>query len=104
MGWGVSIFRFSHAIFDGVLTTASITIVDKRQKGNNWAFFDISRSLQVKPRRSISGSKLSILKYSDRGHVWARRGISPGGQKVFTLTEAERVQASLTRRDVIPCV
>ncbi len=35
---------------------------------------------------------------------WARRGISPGSQKIFTLTEGERVHAGLRNSDVIPCV
>jgi hypothetical protein len=43
--------------------------------------------------------------YSKRSQIWALRGLSPGTQKVFTLTEAERAKHHLMKNvDVSPCV
>lgn len=102
--WNVSVYHFEQAIFNGVLTTASISIVDKCQREGNWSFHDVSPDLSIKPRNGISGRKYSILSLASRGSVWARRGISPGSQKIFTLTEGERIHAGLRRVDVVPCV
>lgn len=104
MGWNVSIYRFEAAIFDDVLTTASITIIDKNNKNGAWNFLDISPDFKISVRSGISGNRHSLLPYSLRGRLWARRGISPGGQKTFTLTEEERIRAGLHKRDVLPCV
>src|SRR4029077_11147929 len=92
------------AIFDGVLTTAAVTIIDKGKRNAQWDFFDVSPSLRTRPRKGISGNRTKILAYSGRGELWARRGISPGGQKTFTLTEKERLDAGLWKSDVVPCV
>ena len=37
-GWEVKVFRFQRPIFPGVLTTASITIVNKRKTTGLWYF------------------------------------------------------------------
>lgn len=103
-GWNVSVYRFREAIFDGVLTTASITIVDKNSQESSWKYYDIAKDLSITPRVSLSGGAVSILRHSLRGDVWARRGISPGGQKVFALTDKERIKAGLWLSDVVPCV
>ena len=103
-GWKVSIYRFDAAIFEGVLTTASITIIDKAETKGRWSYYDILEDLTVRPRNGISGSRLGLLPYSSRDKVWARRGISPGGQKTFTLTEDERLEAGLYKTDVWPCI
>src|SRR4029077_4221433 len=79
MKWNVSVFRFQEAIFDGVLTTAAVTIIDKGKRNAQWDFFDVSPSLRTRPRKGISGNRTKILAYSGRGELWARRGISPGG-------------------------
>ncbi|TMJ04318.1 MAG: class I SAM-dependent methyltransferase [Alphaproteobacteria bacterium] len=102
--WSVSVFRFQDMIFDGVLTTASVNIIDKTATPTGWKFFDVSPDLEVMPRRGVSGSRFSILPYSPRAKLWARRGISPGGQKIFALTDAERQRAGLAQCDVLPCV
>lgn len=104
MGWGVSIYRFEKPIFDSVLTTASIVIIDKSDKRNEWKYYDIAHDFQIKPRQGITGSRFSVLPYTSRGGLWARRGISPGGQNIFTFTEAERLRAGLRLYDVVPCV
>jgi methylase of polypeptide subunit release factors len=35
-GWDVDIYRFTESVFDKVLTTSSITILDKKSKGRQW--------------------------------------------------------------------
>jgi len=45
-----------------------------------------------------------VLDYEKRGKIWGLRGLSPGSQKIFTLTEGERVRNGLSKRDVVPCV
>jgi hypothetical protein len=102
--WGVNIYRFQMPVFEGVMTTASITIVDKACRNGQWNYFDINSDYQVTPRQGITGTKKKILKYAKRGKIWALRGLSPGSQKIFTLTEGERIRAGLSLRDVDPCV
>jgi hypothetical protein len=104
MGWHVSIYRFEKPIFDTVLTTASIVVIDKSEKSGEWEYFDIGPDFQIKPRNGTSGSRFPLLPYTSRGRLWARRGISPGGQDIFTFTEAERIRAGLHLYDVVPCI
>ncbi len=103
-GWSVSVFRFKLGIFEDVLTTASITIIDKESRDRSWKYHDVLPGLTTRVRKGISGTKYTILPHSRRGSVWARRGISPGGQKTFTLTDEARREARLSRRDLVPCV
>jgi len=88
--WGVTVYRFRERIFKGVLTTASVTIIDKSLKDGKWSFFDLDRSFKLVPRRGPAESKEGVIGYEKRGRAWALRGLSPGTQKVFTLTEGER--------------
>ena len=101
--WDVKVYRFQSCIFKDVLTTASITIVNKRRRKSHWTFKNISPQLRVVSRSGETGSGKAVLPHSNRGSVWAIRGMSPGSQKVFTLTEGERVHHGLTLRDVVPC-
>ena len=101
--WDVSIFRFQHSIFEGVLTTACVTFIDKNGTTGKWTYHDVLADLKIKTRKGVSGNRLKILKYGKRDEVWARRGISPAGQAIFTLTEDERRAAGLAKTDVI-CV
>jgi len=102
--WNVAVYRFQMAIFKGVMTTASVSIVDKARRDDRWIYYDITPAYRVVPRRGITNSKGGVLSYAERGRIWALRGLSPGSQKVFTLTEGERVHAGLSKRDVVPCV
>jgi hypothetical protein len=102
--WDVAVYRFQQPIFKDVLTTASVSIVDKNSRSGRWSFFDITPDFRVKRRNGVSDSKRGVLEYSDRGDVWALRGLSPGSQKIFTLTEGERLHFGLSRHDVVPCV
>jgi len=105
-GWAVHVYRFQESIFEKVETTACIAIIDKSTSNASsaWQFYNIDKRFNVKRRKNILGSNFSFLQYEDRGSVWALRGLSPGTQKVFTLTEEERIKHGLTLKDVVPCV
>lgn len=103
-GWSVAVYRFREAIFEGVMTTASISIIDKSSNSGKWNFFEIDGDGNIKAKRQRSGSKHLVLPYVKRGTCWALRGLSPGTQKVFTLTEGERIHHGLSLSDVWPCV
>lgn len=102
--WSVDVYKFSVPIFDGVLTTASISVIDKRNREGQWNYYRLTRNGGVSRLQSITGSAQHLLPYEARGKIWAQRGMSPGSQRVFTLTEGERIHAGLTKQDVWPCV
>lgn len=102
--WRVDIYKFVETPFDGVLTTASVSIVDKRNRDGQWSYYKIERDGCISRLKNMIGLNRDILAYEPRGDIWAMRGMSPGTQKVFTLTEGERIHAGLDRDDVLPCV
>ena len=103
--WHVSVYRFQNSIFDGVTTTASISIIDKARTDGTWDFFDVLQDFSFVRRQGLTGTGKALLPYQrKRGAVFARRGMSPGTQKVFTLTEGERIHHGLKLSDVSPCV
>jgi hypothetical protein len=102
--WDVSVYRFTFPIFDKVLTTASISLIDKASSCGEWKYFDVFDDHQLVARPSVTTAPSGVLPYVRRGTVWALRGLSPGSQKIFTLTEGERIHAGLQLRDVVPCV
>src|SRR5262249_16428837 len=67
-------------------------------------FHDISPAYKVVKRTGITDSKEGVLKYAERGPIWGLRGLSPGSQKIFALTEGERIRSGLSKQDVTPCV
>lgn len=103
-GWSVHVYKFEKEIFKGVETTASITLIDKAQNNGKWKFYAIDKEFNIRPKRNILGSKYPVLGYEKRGDIWAMRGLSPGTQEVFTLTEKERSNNDLKLNDVFPCV
>ena len=108
--WNVSVYRLVDSKFNNVLTTSSITIIDKGQRDGVWSYFEETTDGNYLPLKSPAGSKAGVIKYLPRkdipsGAPWAMRGLSPGTQKVLTLTEGERVRNGLQiDRDVVPCV
>ncbi len=100
----MDVYRFVDPIFSGVLTTASITIIDKKDRTGHWRFFDIDSKQTIHPRKGPSAAGSAVLHYADRGAIWAMRGLSPGSQSVFTLSEGERIHYGLSLSDVVPCV
>jgi hypothetical protein len=108
--WDVSVYRLVDNTFDSVLTTSSITIVDKASKSGKWSYFEETAAGHYLPLQSASGSTDGVIRYLKRSEISkiaprAVRGVSPGTQKVLTLTEGERVRYGLSvGRDVVPCV
>lgn len=105
-GWETSVYRFSEAIFPSVLTTASIVIIDKSRHSEDWRFGEIGKNGVVVEQKYASGTRSAVLPYEcGAASLHALRGLSPGGQDLFVLTETERVFFSLKKRvDVVPCV
>lgn len=109
-GWSVEVYRLVDRTFDSVLTTASITIVDKSVSNGAWSYFEESTVGAYRLLPSPSGSQEGVINYSRRSDITsdmpkAVRGLSPGTQKVLTLTEGERVRYALEIDvDVVPCV
>jgi hypothetical protein len=108
--WNVSVYRLVDTTFESVLTTSSITIVDKAKKEGLWRFYEERAGGDYLPLSSPSGGSRGVIGYLRRSEVGkgaprAIRGLSPGTQKVLTLTEGERVHSGLqVNRDVVPCV
>lgn len=108
--WNVSVYRLVDTTFNSVLTTSSITIVDKAKRDGQWSYFEETAAGEYSPLPSPTGGPNGVIPYLPRGATradgpHAKRGLSPGTQKVLTLTEGERVRFGLhARRDVVPCV
>lgn len=104
--WKVDIYRFkdSSKIFPKVLTTASLTIIDKSKNNGIWNYFEIEDNFNIRNQKGITGTGKNVLPYVPGGAIRARRGFSPGTQKVFTLTEKDRIKHSIKSYEVIPCV
>jgi hypothetical protein len=102
--WQVDTYRFNESVFPSVETTAAISIIDKRNRTGSWNFYSIDEQRLITNVSKVTGSTRGIIPYSDRSDIWAMRGMSPGTQKVFTLSEGERIHAGLTMEDVYPCV
>ncbi|MDR7015039.1 Eco57I restriction-modification methylase domain-containing protein [Acinetobacter sp. 3657] len=102
--WQVDIYCFEYPVFKDVLTTACITIIDKSKKNSQWNYFNVDKKLNISKRQGVSGTGKEVLAYSKHTTIRARRGISPGSQKIFTLTEGERIHNRISKNDVEPCV
>lgn len=104
--WHVDVYRFNQDVFDRVLTTASIAIIDKSNTDGMWSYYSLDRDFSRTQIFHPSGSEKSVLPYSDRHELaYALRGLSPGGQDVFTLTEHERLLHGLEiDNDVCRCI
>lgn len=107
-GWSVDVYRLPDTIFGRVLTTSSFTIIDKAGDGK-WHYYDYDESEITHFRKSktasLSSHKVAEYRRDSERAIAAKRGLSPGTQKVFVLTEAERVRYGLkVERDVVPAV
>lgn len=105
--WDVDVYRLEDEAFAGVMTTASITVIDKRGSGV-WRFFDTDSDMQDRAKRSATQTDEGHIGYATRrraGTFRAVRGLSPGNQKIFVLTEAERARLGLRIDvDVVRCL
>jgi hypothetical protein len=108
--WAVDVYRLRDDSFDRVLTTSSITIVDKSVRSARWSFHEETEAGVFRRLPSASGGVDGVLAYARRSEsaeqgLRAKRGLSPGTQDVLTLTEGERVRAGLhIGSDVVRCV
>lgn len=106
--WGVTVYRLRDETFNHVLTTSSITLIDKRVRNSVWKFFEERADGSFCSSPSPTGTQAGLIQYSRRPRgreVFARRGLSPGTQEVLTLTERERLDNGLhVRTDVVRCV
>jgi hypothetical protein len=109
-GWDVAVYRLTDDTFDRVLTTSSITIVDKRKASGSWQFFEEFPAGRYRQLPTATDSSAGVVRYakrseSSRSKMQAKRGLSPGTQEVLVLTEGERVRSGLRMGiDVVPCV
>jgi hypothetical protein len=104
--WSVDVYRFTSEIFDRVLTTACVTVIDKSVRRKEWKYYEISKDFEISAKLRPSGSRNNVLQYSARnGDSWCLRGLSPGAQSLFVLTEHERAFFRLrVDSDVYPAV
>ena len=108
--WNVYVYRLADADFAGVLTTASITVVDKSAREGQWEFHEETPDRDDRLLASASGSESGVLTYLRASDLTAKqprakRGLSPGTQRVLTLTEEQRRKHSLCKDgDVAPCI
>ncbi len=104
--WSVNVYRLPEGIFSRVLTTSSLTIIDKSKKTGTWKYFNVNSELSITEMEQPSGTKNKVLKYTRRvENIYSQRGLSPGGQKIFCLTEEERLHNRLRiGADVVPCL
>lgn len=109
-GWAVSVYRLVDTTFDKVLTTSSITIIDKTGRGQAPRYFEETAQGSFTELASPSGSNRGVMPYLRRSAVTettirAVRGLSPGTQEVLTLTEGERARFALSiNQDVVRCI
>lgn len=106
-GWEVSVYRLQDKTFDRVLTTSSITVIDKSKRAKRFSYFqydDLHQFHKIKFATGKSRQSLSYTRAAADGPR-AKRGLSPGTQDIFTLSEGQRVRYGLAEgRDVVPCV
>jgi hypothetical protein len=104
-GWKLDIYRFDNEPFSGVLTTACISVVDKRG-GASTSYYRIAADNSLTKVLSPTLSSSQPLEYKKSiASAYARRGLSPGDQKVFMLDESRRKEHNLeVGSDVIPAV
>jgi hypothetical protein len=102
--WQVTVYRFVAPVFDAVETTATISVIDKSVRSGDWHYYNIDADGSISKRNQATGTGRLPLAYQRASVVFTRRGISPGTQPVFTLTDGERRHHGLHRSDVVRCV
>jgi len=108
--WEVSVYRLLDDTFPRVLTTSSITVVDKSQTNRRWQYFEEVSAGRYMKLPSVTPGEPGVLPYTSRTRMkitksFAKRGLSPGTQKVLTFSEQERARLGLRiGRDVVPCI
>ncbi len=106
-GWRVDVYYLPEAGFKRVLTTACITVIDKSATDEGWHLHEISSDgASSRTRSHVTRTAHRRLDYQRAAtSIRALRGLSPGGQDAFVLTEAMRIKYRLVEgRDVVPAV
>jgi hypothetical protein len=107
--WNVAVYRLNDSAFYRVLTTSSITIVDKSRQEGAWTFYAEDDGGHFTQMPSETGHVDGVLPYlratQTNSGMRAKRGLSPGTQEILTLTESERARLGLRPgEDVVECV
>lgn len=106
-GWSVEVYRLPDQTFPRVLTTASLSLISKTSgQESTWKFYRVDDNLDANQVANPSGTNEKVLDYSMRSdEIFAQRGLSPGTQRIFCLTEEGRLHARLSvGKDVTPCI
>lgn len=108
-GWRVDVYHLEDAKFKRVLTTACITIIDKAAPAHEAGLHlhEIGLELDSPRRRAqVTGTDETRLSYERAATATrALRGLSPGSQEFFVLTEELRLRYRLKPGlDVVPAV
>lgn len=109
-GWSVRVHRLRDETFPRVLTTSSITIVDKADQRGIWEYAEEIGTNRYRKLPSVTVARKGVVAYARRSRSkaklpYAKRGLSPGTQKVLLFTERERARLGLkVGRDVVPCI
>lgn len=105
-GWSVNSYKLPDSTFPRVLTTSSLTIINKKTNASKWSYYFVNDDFSIRRIKHPSESYCKVLSYSQRhDDLFANRGLSPGTQKIFCLTEFDRLHNRLKiGRDVTPCV
>ena len=71
--WNVKVYRLVDTTFNDVLTTSSITVVDKAAGNGKWAFFEETAAGQYTRIKTPSGSKMGgTTVHPQKGHSEGR--------------------------------
>jgi hypothetical protein len=109
-GWGVEVYRMRDETFPRVLTTSSITIIDKADRRGRWNYAEEIATNRFRKLPSVTAGVKGVVAYARRTRPgtkfpFAKRGLSPGTQKVLLFTERERARLGLQiGKDVVPCI
>lgn len=105
--WSVDVYYLRDAQFERVLTTACVALIDKSPKKMGWHLHEISADgSELQRRTQLTRTTHRRLEYEQpETGTHAMRGLSPGGQGDFVLTEELRIRYRLVAgRDVLPAV
>jgi len=65
-GWSTHIYRFKTPIFDGVDTTASISLIDKSINNGQWNYYNIDRDQNIRKQNGVLENSNAVLGYEKR--------------------------------------
>lgn len=103
--WSCETYELPSSLdFGGVRgVNAGITVIDKDSHRACTRHYALAAGRHLRWKRS--GASPSPLEYTDgRPPIYAFRGVSPGSRETFVLTEKERLEARISRRQVYKCI